>query len=89
MGSTSTATSTSTTAVNVKAQVDVHRTLAHLRQGSNPLIETPLELRVARRAYGARSANETWRSRLISTERCTGTSSKPSLGSPSPPDTSR
>jgi hypothetical protein len=36
MGSTSTATSTSTTAVNVKAQVDVHRTLAHLRQGPNP-----------------------------------------------------
>jgi hypothetical protein len=30
--------STSTTAVKVKAQVDVHRTLAHLRQGSNPLI---------------------------------------------------
>jgi hypothetical protein len=40
MGSTSTATSTSTTAVNVKAQVDVHRTLAHLRQAPNPLIDT-------------------------------------------------
>ncbi len=40
MGSTFTATSTSTTAVNVKAQVDVHRTLAHLWQGPNPLIDT-------------------------------------------------
>jgi hypothetical protein len=29
MGSTSTARSSSTTAVHVKAQVDVHRTLAH------------------------------------------------------------
>jgi len=33
MGSTSPATSTSTTAVHVKAQVDVHRTLALPRQG--------------------------------------------------------
>ena len=42
MGSTSTATSTSTTAVNVKAQVDVHRTLAYLRQDPNPLMDTLL-----------------------------------------------
>ena len=40
MESTSTATSSSTTAVKVEVKVDVRRTLAHLRQGSNPLIET-------------------------------------------------
>ena len=40
MGSTSTAKSTSTTTVNVKAHVDVHRPLAHLGQGPNPLIDT-------------------------------------------------
>jgi hypothetical protein len=40
MDSTSTATSNSTTAVNVKAQVDVQRMLAHRKLGPNPLIET-------------------------------------------------
>jgi len=48
MGSTSTATYGHVKlndGVKVKAQVDVHRTLAHLRQGPNPLIDSAWERR--------------------------------------------